>query len=82
MEVVFAEPVDPTRFADVPGVRVLSVENERTRFRFGVQDNLPALLRRLAELPIVDLTYAPPDLESVFLTYYQAEQSERQEAAS
>jgi ABC-2 type transport system ATP-binding protein len=82
MEVVFAEPVDPARLADLPGVRVLAVENGGTRFRLGVQDNLPALLRRLAELPIVDLTYAPPDLESIFLTYYQAEQPERQEAAS
>ncbi len=82
MEVVFAEPVDPTRFADVPGVRILSVEDGGTRFQIGVQDNLPALLRRLAELPIVDLTYAPPDLESIFLTYYQTEHPERQEAAS
>ncbi|MCX2727149.1 ABC transporter ATP-binding protein [Thermomicrobium sp. 4228-Ro] len=82
MEVVFAEPVDPERFADLPGVRVLSVENGGTRFQLGVRDDLRALLRRLAELPTVDLTYAPPDLESVFLTYYQAEHRERQEAAS
>jgi ABC-2 type transport system ATP-binding protein len=73
MEVVFAQPIDPRQFADLPGVRVLAVENSGTRFQLGVQDNLPALLRRLSELPVIDLTYAPPDLESVFLAYYQPE---------
>ena len=73
MEVVFAQPVDPRRLADLPGVRVLAVENSGTRFQLGVQDDLPALLRRLSELPVIDLTYAPPDLESVFLAYYRPE---------
>jgi len=82
MEVVFAEPVDPQRFADLPGVRVLAVENGGTRFQLGIRDDLPALLRRLAELPVVDLTYAPPDLESVFLTYYQTETAATGEAVS
>jgi len=71
--VVFAQPVDPRRLADLPGVRVLAVENSGTRFQLGVQDDLPALLGRLSELPVIDLTYAPPDLESVFLAYYQPE---------
>jgi ABC-2 type transport system ATP-binding protein len=72
-EVVFAQPIDPLQFADLPGVRVLTVENNGRRFQLSVQDNLPALLRRLSELPVIDLTYAPPDLESVFLAYYQPE---------
>ncbi len=82
MDVVFAQPVDPARFADLPGVRVLAVEEGGTHVRLGVQDDLPALLRRLAELPLVDLTYAPPDLESVFLTYYQEPAGERKEVVS
>ncbi|WP_448574836.1 ABC transporter ATP-binding protein [Thermomicrobium sp.] len=73
MEVVFAQPVDPQSLADLPSVRVLAVENGGTRFQLGVQDDLPALLRRLSELPVIDLTYAPPDLESIFLAYYQPE---------
>ncbi len=84
MELVFAQPVDPQRFADLPGVRVLSVQDDGRRIELGVQDELPALLHRLTELPVVDLTYAPPDLESVFLTYYQEEgaPAAREEGAS
>ncbi|MCM8746057.1 ABC transporter ATP-binding protein [Thermomicrobium sp. CFH 73360] len=73
MELIFAQPVDPQHFADLPGVRVLSVHDEGRRIELGVQNELPALLRRLADLPVSDMIYAPPDLESVFLTYYQAE---------
>jgi ABC-2 type transport system ATP-binding protein len=35
-----------------------------------VQGEVPPLLRALLDLPLVDLTFAPADLESVFLTYY------------
>ncbi len=83
MEVVFAQPIDPARLADLPGVRVLAVEDGGTRLRLGVRDDLPSLLRRLSELPLVDLTYAPPDLESVFLAYYQEQPADgRKEGVS
>ncbi len=71
MEVRFAQPVDPQRLADLPTVRILGIEDGGHHLTLGIQDDLPPLLRRLSELPVVDLVYAPPDLESVFLAYYQ-----------
>ena len=36
-----------------------------------VRGKLGPLLRVLSDMPIDDLTFAPPDLESVFLHYYR-----------
>ncbi|MDW7981535.1 MAG: ABC transporter ATP-binding protein [Thermomicrobium sp.] len=84
MELTFAHPVDPQRFDGLPGVRVLAVSDDGRRIELGIQDNLPALFHRLADLPVVDMVYAPPDLESAFLAYYQAETTPaaREEAVS
>lgn len=81
MEVVFSKPVDRTRLDEIEGVRVLQVRDGGCWVELGVSDGLPALLRRLSELPVVDLVYAPPDLDSVFMRYYQHQQAQAEEVA-
>ena len=66
------EPVPPDRFAALDGVRVLSVDPGGRHVELAVRGALGPLLRTLGELPVDDLTFAPPDLESIFLHYYEA----------
>ncbi len=75
MEVTFSVPVDLAQLAGIAGVQVLQSREEGRWVELGVSDGLPVLLRRLSELPVVDLVYAPPDLDSVFLGYYQRQEA-------
>jgi len=75
MEVAFSMPIDLAQLASVDGVQVLQVREGGRWVELGVSDGLPVLLRRLSELPVVDLVYAPPDLDSVFLGYYQRQEA-------
>jgi ABC-2 type transport system ATP-binding protein len=70
MEVVLngAAPLD--QFEAVEGVRVLGTRREGRVVDLAVHGNPRSLLRLLAELPVEDFTYGPPDLESIFLNYY------------
>jgi ABC-2 type transport system ATP-binding protein len=70
MEVVLREPVDVGRFVGLPGVRVLDTEPGGQRFALAVRGEPGPLLRLLAELPVADFTFGPPDLEGIFLHYY------------
>jgi ABC-2 type transport system ATP-binding protein len=83
MEVVLREPVSPERFAALEGVRVLSVSPDGRHIELAVRGALGPLLRALAEAPVEDLTFAPPDLESIFLHYYGRDEAadERAEQA-
>jgi ABC-2 type transport system ATP-binding protein len=69
MELHFAAPVDQ-RLDGIDGVRVLSVGDSGRRVELAVRGALGPLLHRLGELPIEDLSFAPADLESIFLHYY------------
>lgn len=82
MEVALAVPVDLRSLTEIPGIRILDVGNGGLCVTLGVQDHLSDLLRRLSELPVVDLVYAPADLESVFLAYYQEESLSNQKGAT
>ncbi|MCM8749434.1 ABC transporter ATP-binding protein [Thermomicrobiaceae bacterium CFH 74404] len=75
MEVAFSMPIDLAQLASVDGVQVLQVREGGRWVELGVSDGLPVLLRRLSELPVVDLVYAPPDLDSVFMGYYQRQEA-------
>jgi ABC-2 type transport system ATP-binding protein len=70
MAVVLREPVDAGRFASLAGVRVLDADPGGRRLALGVRGEPGPLLRLLAELPVADFTFGPPDLEGVFLQYY------------
>jgi ABC-2 type transport system ATP-binding protein len=70
MEVTFAAPVPAARLAALAGPRILSVSPGGQHVALAVRGALGPLLRALGELPVEDLTFAPPDLESIFLQYY------------
>lgn len=70
MEVILHEPVNLGRFANLPGVRVLDVYPGGRQFALAVRGEPGPLLRLLVELPVADFTFAPPDLEGVFMHYY------------
>jgi ABC-2 type transport system ATP-binding protein len=79
MELSLHEPVPSERFSAIPGVRVLSSEQGGKHLHLAVRGTLGPLLRLLGELPVDDLTFGPPDLESVFLQYYGPEISRGEE---
>src|SRR2546426_1418550 len=72
-DVLFGEPVDPSRFVSLDSVRVLSRTDDGKRYELAVPGDLRPLLRALAELPLEDLTLASADLETIFLHYYAEE---------
>ena len=80
MEVILHEPVAPERFSNLEDVRVVSVNPGGRHVELAVRGHLGPLLRTLGEMPVDDLTFRPPDLESIFLHYYSgdAEGSEEQ----
>jgi ABC-2 type transport system ATP-binding protein len=53
---------------------VVSVAPGGKHIALAVRGKLGPLLRVLSDTPIDDLTFAPPDLESVFLHYYSDEE--------
>lgn len=70
MEVVLSATTDLSSLRGLNGVRIVSVDDDGRHLALAVQGSLPPLLAVLAEMPVVDLTYGPPDLENVFLHYY------------
>jgi ABC-2 type transport system ATP-binding protein len=67
VEVRFAEPVEPARYA-VDGVG--DVEVDGLRHRFTVAGEPRALLAALAALPVEDVAIEPPSLEDAFRHLY------------
>ncbi|MEE8305158.1 MAG: hypothetical protein V3S24_22275, partial [Candidatus Tectomicrobia bacterium] len=57
----------------LPGARLLS--HEAGRFVYLVEGEVRAVLRALAEMPVQDLVFPEPDLEDVFMAYYQEEKA-------
>ncbi len=72
MELALASPVAKDRFDALPNVRVISASPDALRVSLGVHGDLRPLLSTLATLPVDDLVFGPPDLESVFLHYYDS----------
>ena len=71
IEVVFAEAVPPSAFEGVSGVTQVSVNGKgATTLRLTVTGPLDAVIKKLGEFPVLDLTSRLPDLEDVFMTFY------------
>ncbi len=70
MELVLAMPVPLDLLEQVDGVRVVKRSPDGLQVTLGVRGNVGPLLKVLAGLPVDDLVFGPPDLESVFLAYY------------
>ena len=71
MELTFGLPVANELFDSLPTARVIAISADARRITLGVYGDLRPLLARLATLPIEDMVFGPPDLESVFLRYYE-----------
>jgi ABC-2 type transport system ATP-binding protein len=80
MDLTFTEPVSAEPFARFDGVRVLEVDPNRRRVALSVRGEIPPLLRLLGAMPVEDMVFGPPELESVFLHYYgeQGRMTERE----
>ena len=53
----------------LPGAQLLA--HREKRFEYLVEGNLQAVMRALAGLPLQDIVFPEPDLEDVFMVYYQ-----------
>ncbi len=76
MELVLAAPVDLAPLARIEGARVLAIDANGRHVTLSVRGTLGPLLHVLADLPVEDLVVAPPDLESIFLHYYDTKQGD------
>ena len=71
IEVVFAEAVPPAAFEGVAGVTQVSVDGKNaTTLRLTVTGPLDAVIKKVGEFRVLDLTSRLPDLEDVFMTFY------------
>ena len=66
VNLVLASPPPPDAFA-LPNVRVLAVSGDSVHLM--VEGDVNALLRRIAQLDVRDLSIATPDIEDVFLGF-------------
>jgi beta-exotoxin I transport system ATP-binding protein len=69
VEVAFAEPVDPERYA---GAGVGPVEVDGARHRFSLSGDPAPLLAALSRLPVADVAIERPGLEDAFRDLYAA----------
>jgi ABC-2 type transport system ATP-binding protein len=82
IEIVFAGPVSPAAFDNLPGVSDVAVDGKGAdTLRLTVTGSLDPLVKRLAEFPVLDLTSRLPDLEDVFMTFYSEADAAGAEAA-
>ena len=63
----------PPDLSDLPGVHDLRVEGTRVRCEVDAAE-LDAVLRRLTDVGLLNLTSQPPTLEELFLSHYQADE--------
>jgi ABC-2 type transport system ATP-binding protein len=69
VEIRFAEPVDPSPFAALPGVSDLRVDDGV--LRFSVARGMDAVIKLAAAHPVIDLVSEAADLDEIFLALYR-----------
>ncbi len=74
----FAEPADIESLRGLAGVSDLEASDGRVRFKLAGE--IDPVLKAIAAHTVLDLEVAHPTLEEVFLTYYQAEPSDREQS--
>jgi ABC-2 type transport system ATP-binding protein len=70
MSISLHRPIDVELFRSCEGVRLIDVVAGGLQVELAIRGDLPPLLRLLADMPIEDLVFGPPELESIFLHYY------------
>jgi ABC-2 type transport system ATP-binding protein len=78
VEIRFGAPVPAAAFQRLPGVRDVAVDGEL--LRCAVEGSADALVKAAAQFPVVSLLSHEPDLEEVFLAYYQPKEGDRDAA--
>jgi ABC-2 type transport system ATP-binding protein len=68
LEIHFAAPVPPEKFANLEGVKDVIVENNTLRCT--VTGTLDAFVKTAAKFEVINLVSREPNLEEIFLTYY------------
>src|SRR5262249_48931705 len=68
--IVFADPVDASRFAALAGVRVENADGKVLRLS-APEPAMDAVVKEAAVHPVVDLVSQPADLEEIFLDLYE-----------
>ena len=68
--IVFAEPVEPSRFAQIDGVRLESGDGTTIRLS-APEPAIDAIVKEAAAHRVVDLVSQPADLEEIFLEFYE-----------
>jgi len=71
----FRQPVDTTRFNQLPGVSVISEDGGRSVL-VQVTGDMDGLIKELARQPVIEIETERPSLEEIFMTYYDATESE------
>jgi ABC-2 type transport system ATP-binding protein len=75
LTLTFAEPVDATGFAMLPGVSDLRVDGPRLHCTLTDAAGIDGVVKLAARNRLVDLDIAHPSLEEHFLRYYQNDPS-------
>jgi len=68
--IVFAEPVEPSRFAHFDGVRLERTDGTTVRLS-APEPAIDAIVKEAAAHRVVDLVSEPADLEEIFLEFYE-----------
>jgi ABC-2 type transport system ATP-binding protein len=71
MQVTLSEPAPLGGLTALDGVRVVSADEGNGHLELAINGPIKPVLKCPAELPVSDLTYAPPTLEDVFIHYYE-----------
>lgn len=75
--ITFAESVAAEDFRNLDGVEQVEAQADGHALRIVVQGGVDAIIKVAARHPIVTLTSHEPNLEDIFLRYYQSESQEQ-----
>ncbi|MCG8606117.1 ABC transporter ATP-binding protein, partial [bacterium] len=71
LRILVREGIEPL---EITGAELLS--HQDGRYEFLVKGDIQAVLKSVSALPVEDVVFPEPDLEEVFMTYYQQEEGE------
>jgi ABC-2 type transport system ATP-binding protein len=73
----FKQPVDGNALANLPGVKVLSLDDGQT-MTLQIEGEMDKLIKALSAFPVLDFETERPSLEEIFLAYYEADRNQVQ----
>jgi len=76
VKIRFLEPIDPTIFQNIEGVKPISSRNGKEVI-LEVEGDLDRLIKILARVQVKDMETTSHSLEEIFLKYYQSEKRGR-----